>query len=224
MKKKSTKFSDKELRLIKKLYVSGISLKELGRRYNCCGKTIKQGLCSIHIKTRSRPEAGKLWERSPPKKYICSTCGGPCDRHSEVCKKCYLKKDHTGKNNSYWSGGKPLCKNCNSILSSYSNKTSLCKKCLAKLSGAKHWNWRGGSMQRNCNSLRYRKWRITIFKRDKFTCHFCKTTGGKLQAHHKVPWAANESLRYSIANGITLCIKCHQFLHWAAPMYCCTNC
>jgi 5-methylcytosine-specific restriction endonuclease McrA len=66
-------------------------------------------------------------------------------------------------------------------------------------------------MKRNYDDPVYKRWRISVYKRDNFTCQMpgCKkkTT---LQAHHIQKWANASMLRYDIDNGITLCKKCHK--------------
>lgn len=47
------------------------------------------------------------------------------------------------------------------------------------------------------------------FNRDDYTCHYCKTKGGHLHAHHILPyWICNEAFLDS-ENLVTVCSKCH---------------
>lgn len=72
--------------------------------------------------------------------------------------------------------------------------------------------WRGGINKKN-DTLRhrteYKEWRTNVYKRDDYTCQCCGSRGGKLNAHHLVPFYSCEELRYDINNGLTLCEKCH---------------
>ena len=82
--------------------------------------------------------------------------------------------------------------------------------------GNKHWNWKGGltpKNQRDRNSREAHEWRTLVFRRDDYTCQKCHVRGRKINAHHIIPWAKNESLRYELSNGITLCEKCHKEIH-----------
>ena len=55
-----------------------------------------------------------------------------------------------------------------------------------------------------------REWRISVFKRDEFTCQRCGQKGGRLEAHHIKPYKAHPRLRHILANGLTLCKPCHR--------------
>jgi 5-methylcytosine-specific restriction endonuclease McrA len=63
---------------------------------------------------------------------------------------------------------------------------------------------------RNYNDPAYKKFRMDVLKRDKFTCKMCKTKKKKVYVHHIRKWASASSLRYETSNGITLCYNCHK--------------
>ena len=63
---------------------------------------------------------------------------------------------------------------------------------------------------RNYNDPAYKKFRMDVLKRDKFTCKMCKTKKKKVYVHHIRKWASASSLRYEMSNGITLCYNCHK--------------
>jgi len=82
-----------------------------------------------------------------------------------------------------------------------------------KRRGKNHPLWKGGvtsTNQKNRESLEAVNWRRSVFKRDNFTCVLCGQKGGKLNADHIKPFAFYRHLRYIIANGRTLCEKCHR--------------
>jgi len=81
------------------------------------------------------------------------------------------------------------------------------------LSAGNHWNWKGGiskERDRIKHTAEYRKWRKDVFERDKYTCLHCGQVGGHLQAHHIVPFSKDESMRFEVSNGETLCRDCHK--------------
>ena len=83
--------------------------------------------------------------------------------------------------------------------------------------GSNHWNWKGGISRANHRreTLEYRKWRLKVYERDRWTCQDCgKHCGEKdIVAHHRQSFEEYPELRYEVDNGITLCRKCHLKLH-----------
>ncbi len=80
-------------------------------------------------------------------------------------------------------------------------------------SGSNHWNWRGGISSENDrirNSPEYKDWRLSVFKRDNYTCQECGRRGCEIHADHIVPFSIDESKRFDIDNGRTLCVECHR--------------
>lgn len=61
-------------------------------------------------------------------------------------------------------------------------------------------------------SDKYKAWRLAVFKRDKFTCRWCKRSGRyvRLEADHILPKSTHPQLMYKISNGRTLCRRCHR--------------
>jgi 5-methylcytosine-specific restriction endonuclease McrA len=78
--------------------------------------------------------------------------------------------------------------------------------------------------KREYDNPEYKKFRSEVRKRDSYRCQFtgCKATK-KLQVHHIIKWASHPSLRFSPANGITLCKVHHKLItgkeHIYAPMF-----
>lgn len=79
--------------------------------------------------------------------------------------------------------------------------------------GSKCNFWKGGLTLKNAKirqSFDYKLWRETVFKRDNYTCVWCKNRGVKLNADHIKPFALYPELRFAIDNGRTLCVPCHK--------------
>lgn len=75
-----------------------------------------------------------------------------------------------------------------------------------------HW-WKGGVTSINKtikNSLEYKLWRESVFKRDNWSCKKCKVRGGMLHPHHIKSFAHYPLLRFKVENGVTLCKGCHK--------------
>ena len=68
------------------------------------------------------------------------------------------------------------------------------------------------SPQRNTKSDKYKKWRKSVYARDGYSCRICGNDG-RLNAHHIKPWSLFPNHRYKVTNGITLCLKCHEWVH-----------
>ena len=59
-------------------------------------------------------------------------------------------------------------------------------------------------------SREYKHWRLSVFKRDNFTCVICgDNKGGNLEADHIKDFALYPNLRLDVNNGRTLCRNCH---------------
>lgn len=79
--------------------------------------------------------------------------------------------------------------------------------------GSKSYFWKGGITKTNRiirNSIEYRLWRESVFKRDNWTCVWCGIRGGRLEADHIKPFSLFPELRFAIDNGRTLCKECHK--------------
>src|SRR3990167_1372734 len=76
-----------------------------------------------------------------------------------------------------------------------------------------HNTYKGGVTSINKiirRSLEFKLWREAVFKRDNWTCIFCKKHGYELHPDHIKPFALYPELRFAIDNGRTLCADCHR--------------
>jgi DNA modification methylase/5-methylcytosine-specific restriction endonuclease McrA len=71
--------------------------------------------------------------------------------------------------------------------------------------------WTGGhsaEYKKDKTSKAWKERRLSVYKRDNFTCQLCGVMNGKLDAHHLIPWRLTQD--DSMENLITLCPKCHK--------------
>ena len=66
---------------------------------------------------------------------------------------------------------------------------------------------------RDFGSPEYKKWRKSVYSRDRYRCRFpgC-VSKSRLNAHHIRRWADNPLLRFDVSNGITLCRYHHDIV------------
>lgn len=65
-------------------------------------------------------------------------------------------------------------------------------------------------MAEDRRSDEYWAWRRAVVLRDGHKCQWPACRRRKIQVHHIVPWSACVSLRYTVSNGISLCIPHHK--------------
>lgn len=139
-------------------------------------------------------------------------------KHSDETKK-KIGNGNKGKRLGKKMKESSLIKRSISLKEAHSKKEWGFKKgvCPIILTGDKNPNWRGGVTGRDRSirtSKEYKDWRVSVFKRDKYTCQECgaKSKRGAtviIEAHHKKPFATHHHLRFELSNGITLCKECH---------------
>lgn len=84
-------------------------------------------------------------------------------------------------------------------------------KKLPWLTGDKNPNWKGGKefwkiSDKKHLSSKYMDWMKSVKNRDGWKCKIGNNDcGGRLEAHHILPWRDYPELRYDINNGISLC-------------------
>lgn len=80
--------------------------------------------------------------------------------------------------------------------------------------GADHHMWKGGQYTGEARKTwQWKEWRAKVYAQDNYTCRGCGMTGKKkntFHPHHILPVRDFPHLMYSVDNGITLCIECHE--------------
>lgn len=82
-----------------------------------------------------------------------------------------------------------------------------------------HHLWKGGISKINDRirqSVEYKLWRESVFRRDDYRCIWCGIRSAKglgritIEADHIKPFSLYPELRFAIDNGRTLCAPCHR--------------
>ena len=80
--------------------------------------------------------------------------------------------------------------------------------------GSEHPAWRADARRKNRGGL-YKAWQQAVLNRDRATCERCGITGIEMHAHHIKSYKDFPDLRFDVANGMTLCHRCHWAEHTA---------
>ena len=157
------------------------------KKGNCSGRCRK---CNININI-SGLEKGRLWNKGLN---VSGMSGHKQSDHQRAVTRKRNLKDNPSK--------EPEVR----------KKMSLAK--LGKIGNLAN-NWQGGKVQGQKKRMlrEYKDWRMSVYKRDGFTCVVCNKVGGKLNGHHIKEWAKFPELRLNISNGITMCEDCHKLYH-----------
>lgn len=85
------------------------------------------------------------------------------------------------------------------------------------ISGENHYcynpNIKDEDRERNRSMEGYYSWRMSVYKRDKYTCQICGERDKRVNAHHIEGYGSNPELRTEVSNGVTLCDDCHWLYH-----------
>jgi len=175
-----------------------------GKKCPSISKAMKgRKLSEEHKEKLSLAHKGKKQSKETIEKRVKQFRGKKRPPFSKKWKK-NLSIAHKGQE-GYWLGKKrPL----------HSQKTK--EKMSLAHKGEKSYLWKGGITPKNKkirNNIKYRLWREEVFKRDNWTCVFCRKGNCCLNAHHIYSFANYLKLRFIVSNGITLCRECHQEFH-----------
>lgn len=127
------------------------------------------------------------------------------------------------------------CKNCGREMNWFDDefrhkpmatweKMKFCSKQCAdegglRYQGEEHPNWNPDKTSRTGQQ----KWVNAVHAKNDYICQHCGADPSKedtyLVAHHIESWAENEELRFDVSNGMTLCVPCHDKVHYGELNY-----
>ena len=162
--------------------------------------------------------------QKPKIEKICLTCKKKfivlwARRQRKYCSMDCSKNGLTGK--KHWWTTKTIFKKGHRPSLETRLKMSKNRKGKGGLKGKLSPMWKGGKYKRyihKCWTKSYKNWRDKIFRNNDYECQECGQVGGYLQAHHLKEWSDYPKERYLIRNGITLCKKCHKYVHWVSRL------
>src|SRR3989304_1840933 len=145
--------------------------------------------------------------KNKKKKGICPSCGNKFEDYISNNRK-FCSKKCVGKANGKRMIGKSFVKGKHwkvKDTSKYHKKLSEDTKRKIGLTRIreKHWNWKGGTSRAYKDgyySVEYKKWRLSVFIRDSFTCQNCGQVGRNLSAHHIKSFRFYPELRFVLNN------------------------
>lgn len=159
----------------------------------------------------------------------CRDCGVEKSSNSrkleyKFVKQCFEERECILISNEYIDSKSYLdyichCGNVHSIsFSNFFYHNQDCDKCREKkVSGENSPLWNPNITQEEREDKRkypeYRRWTVSVFSRDDYTCQCCNRRGGKLHAHHIYNYSQHKDLRTDVSNGVALCKDCHRDFH-----------
>lgn len=180
--------------------------------------------------------------RFSPVERTCRRCGNSFEatghrREERVycsteCKAADFAERFMGDGNPHWEGGWPefTCsrQGCSNTFRAYPDERyseRYCSKACkdeahsVRMSRENNPHWKGEDAIRHWRSQleasgEYRRWRLAVFERDRYTCQRCGYAGGgNLEAHHVKQVATHPEMALELDNGQTLCEWCHRLEH-----------
>lgn len=113
--------------------------------------------------------------------------------------------------------GKTTNVSTSSLNSKHTRSCGCLNRDILKKTGKDHHKYDNNITDEDRNKTRlnsdYKHWRMSIYKRDNWTCQISGIKGLNICAHHILNWKHNESIRFDIKNGITLTNSIHRLFH-----------
>lgn len=180
--------------------------------------------CNINICLKKASGCKECWgkfikgENHPrwkggAERFLCADCKKPYSGSGKRCLDCL---------NKVYESTRLYCKDCGKKLGKTAGATkketrgNYCQKCYK---GKNNHSYNDKltdeeRLIRRTANPEYEQWRITVMKRDNYTCNKCgDNKGGNLNAHHIFNWRKYTENRFDEDNGVTLCVNCHIEFH-----------
>ncbi len=197
-----------------------------GKEYQSYSKTRKY--CSWSCAGLSNANIEKLRVMSHTPKRHKQRLGRSCK-----CKSCgrqffsIQRRNYCAHCATYGTKSNRVCVICGQVFKSSVPQKTCSVKCHSVLKseqqrGEKSHRWQGGKSLATAifrGTFEYKNWRTSVFKRDDYTCQLCHERGGKLSAHHIRLFSQCPALALEVANGITLCWRCHAGIRGKESQY-----
>lgn len=194
------------------LRVRKLQIKSCPRCHIRFTPRVASQVCCSHI-------CGVAWraqKRRSRLTLLCTTCQKPFEvsTHRAQTAKFCSKECWSKRRRAYIK----TCRTCTKSFDALDHRARFCSKACHRLwkTGPTSPVWKGG---KSTQKLRGRlapelaKWRIAVYQRDKHICQHCGAKPRDIHAHHIKPLADFPALALDIANGITLCVPCHEKVH-----------
>jgi 5-methylcytosine-specific restriction endonuclease McrA len=149
---------------------------------------------------------------------------------SYACRGQWRSKNWTGANHPRFWQDAPRVRNClqcgaefsigeTEAISGFSKRKFCSKECSKHgqkyRSGEEHPLFNPNSRRKDRRG-KHGAWARAVISRDKATCQRCGAQGIELQAHHILSFKEHPEKRWELANGETLCHRCHWTEHSAS--------
>jgi len=133
------------------------------------------------------------------------------EKYTSLCHRCALQTESYKTNNGNANRGKKRT----------AGQKERKRKPNYLVRGKNNINWnknisekdRLKTNEKSRNSVEYRAWRLSVFRKNCYQCQNCGYTGRKINAHHIESYFTNKDLRFDADNGIVLCTNCHKLFH-----------
>ena len=140
---------------------------------------------------------------------VCGICGVPIYRYATVCRECWDAREINYN----------ACIDCGEIIHNNATRCGACYGIYRSKTfvGENHpaWNPEISEEERakRRDSDEYIRWREVVCRRDDYTCQICGKHDIHINVHHLESYAIAKSLRFDVANGVSLCKDCHVDFH-----------